>query len=1356
MTESSTLGKGCLKVPRGEWEWEKCTHPRCGKKADGSPRSTRPLNIRHLKTAYGDFVDLEERVVGDLFDDRGADGNIRNSILEVHRYPPRQDQVETSQRFSSLAPDSSARPRKRPLELSSQSPPSQHSRNMHREVPSIEAWDVEPIRAFETATKRQRTRGSRRSRTFDANQSLRMREEQGGGLYHSLQISGTQESIHQVPNSQKSPGKRRTSWLSCLSIALLMCIADSLYGTPTSLPFLGQRESVSGNDINLSAIPESPLGREKGATGGALQLDRESTKSESPELRASVLEVPSTNPIDASGEQPTLSANSPEPATSPPISNSASRAVSVPRNVDQDAMRHALGVKQPSKKSAEVNRTPKRRPSTAGSVHAQNFRSNSNSLCMSDPIFDYIESDTESFHEKQQMQSAKRLRSSKAPNASSALPRASNQARAGRKDDQFKVPSVQQCRTTGARISLGELTSSEQRENIRKPRRDPGDVNNSVQKDLNQQGKHDAKFLEHTRSEPCENDRTNLSREMSKLTPVENAVVDAPEALSQATTAWSPNYINPADGIGASIVQQGGSPVLSQEQEPNGKVRLGHDVHAVIRYPDDGRFTQKAERLAEQTEEKQEKKRVIAKKTEEDRLARETMGKENSARQEAADRKANEKRPEDGKGAKQERDRAEGLTQANKANAEEDEHAEARRIKETRSNAARQAEGKRITERLIRERQTKEKALVEQAKKVMLAADGAKQIEAEEKEIEKARQRELAANKQASEAKANEQAKLEQGKASKRNAREEQLAREKAQQLAHLESKDAKQRSHQARTAQDMATALKEHTTEVSMDRNVQKIEESPEEQSQASTTPLNISGPKRSMTTAIPRLSVAKTSPQESPLGSSTLSNRSSANMDAPLRSALRQTPSALRRSVSSVSFDAPPRSKLNEYIPSTPYPEAPKEINKQLATNSSAATNSVKTLSRTVSTAPSKAPVITPIPKKAPDSKITKVPAKTGKVQTKLNVTREVKKLKARAVNFPVTPVQLSKQEIILSSGEDSSSSKEPVWQTGNAKAGPSSRKPAFPVTISQGKKTAEVKPPSTPIDPTIRNIKIKKDVTAAPATFSRSTSKTDPTSLQKSTSRSPALALSETHSLSSGLASSPASDLKSESESASREEHQAPSFKTPTGANIGKLAPGVTKGVSQAIDMGVKQTGGHLKNKAPLLSSQAPSSRSRNSISLNGDGKYADRAAAKQLQLESRQSVPGSRIKEASSTNDGAADDKIINQGLDHAGRLPNGIRPANYKYPCLSELKKLRREATPIVKPKSDASSSQPLGASSAGKSETEESSSDNDDSSSNSDEDEDVDNPPSQSSSKTESRLFSGLRQAIKRRSSIPW
>ena len=1109
-----------------------------------------------------------------------------------------------------------------------------------------------------------------------------------------------------------------------LSNAVFNHYADlNPYDTPTSLAFVGPQESIPSSEIDLSAIPDSPLGREttsaRGAFVGAMQLDRESTKSESPELRASVHEISPGDPIDASGEQPVTSVDLPE-------RSSISRPVSILQNIDKCTKIYGLGVKQIGETAADVSQTLKHRPSTADLAQALNVQTQRSTLRESDPIFDPIESDTESFHEKQQMQSAKRLRSSRTPTARSGSPRASNNEGANRRDGHFLVPSVPN--TIGARKSLGDVTSPGQRDNIHLLKGDPKNANKSDRNDLKPQGEHDIETLEDAQSESCDNDRLKIARQTPKRNAVCNDFVNTSQTPSQATTAWSYDSNNSADSTAELLVQQRDNCVSCQNQQPDKTKHLGQDVDARISSIDGSRLAQEAEQLAEASEVQQAKEEVRGGKAEEKKSIREARGKGTAAKKETAERKTKEYVLANKEGAKGGTARADKSAQAKRANAKEEKLAEAKRMEETRVNEALLSEDKRI----------REETLAEEATKLMLAADGAKQIEAEKKEKVKARHEELALQKQANDAKANEQAREAQGKDRDKKAREEQHAREHAQKLAAIETKDAKDKAPQARTAQETATALKEQVQKKLADQNAQKRRDASESQSRASSNPstsLKSAGPKRSMTPHIP-----------GSLRSTPLSSRSPGNMDAPLRSALRHTPGALRRSVSSVSFDVPPPAKLNEHIPLRPIPKPLKVINKELAIKSSSATDLPINPPKPISNPPSKTPIITLNPKKGSSSTNTKTPAKNGKVQTKLNVTREAKKLKDRVGAPPIKSVQASKQEIILSSGEDSSTSEDPVWQTGNAEAGPSSRKPTLPVAVKK-MPTAEVKSSAACIDPSIRNIDIENDTKAAPAVLPRSTSTLDTTSLKKSNSRSPALALSETISLSSDSASSSSSE--SELESDSEEEPQAPSSKTPTDTKTGTRVPVPIKKVSKAVNTEIKQPAGHTKSKASSQSSsQASSSRSRSTFLKRVDSEHVDKAADKQLQLESRQSVPNLRFDQASSITNSAVDDKTINQGLDHAGRLPNGMRPANYKYPSLSELQKLPRAVTPKAEPKLDTLSSQPVGALPVELSGSDSSSSDSDDSSSNSDDDKDVDRPPSQAGSW---KTNYGLKSLVKRR-----
>ena len=1111
------------------------------------------------------------------------------------------------------------------------------------------------------------------------------------------------------------------------------------YGTPTSLGLVGPQESIPSSEIDLSAIPDSPLGRgttsARGALIGAIQLDRESTKSESPELRASVHEIPPAAPIDVSGEQSDTNADLHAPSTIPSIINSASQPVSVAQNVDEHAKNHRLGVRKPSEKAIDANPAPERRPLTEDSAHAQNVQIHTSTWCESDPIFDPIESDTESFREKQQMQSAKRLRSrsNKTPTATFSPLRASNVERVDRRDGEFIVPAVPQSRMEVARKSLCEVTSSGQR------REDSEDANISVQNGLKRHTKHDNVGDAHSKAR--NNDRLYVARDTPKRDTGCNNLVDETSTASQATTACSQVSNNPTDGTAESSVQRQDNSVLSQSQAPNKTIHLNHDADIGVSDSDDCLSAQEVERLIKEAEGKQTEK-TGQKKVQETNLARDARERRNAAKKGEV--------PADKKGVKEDRARVTESTQAKRANASQKELTEAKRMEETAVNEVRSSGKKKISERLALERQISETLLAEEANKLMLAEDGAKQIEAEKEKLKKARREEPEAKEQANEAKADEHERQVRGKDSDKKAREAQRAREKAQKLADFESKDAKGKAPPARTVCETATTVREEARKRIAARNEQRQRESSERQSRASTNPATSSksmGPKRSMTPRIPGPSVTIPSPHLSSLRSSPPSIRSSGNMEAPIRSALRQTPGAVRRSASSVSFDVPPRTKLNAYIASTPKPKSLKEINDELATKPSPVTNLAINPPRTVSNPPSKTPTKTPIPKKVSERKIVKTPAKNGKVQTKLKVTRELKKLKGRAVT-PMKSTQTTKHEIVLSSGEDSSTSEETLWQTGNAEAGPSSRKPTLPA-VSQRTKTAEVKSSGARIDPNIRNVKIEKNTKAASASLPRCTSSLDKTTQQKSTSRSPALALSETISVSSGLASSTASvsDLESDSEDGS----QVRSLMTSTGTKSGTRGPVTKKGSSQAVNEPIKRSEFRSNSKtSSQSSSQVSSSRSYSSTSVKGDGEHMAEAADKQLQLESQHSIPNSRVSQASSTINGAVNKEIINQGLDHAGRLSNGIRPANYKYPSLSELQKLPRAVTPKAEPRRNAFSSQPTGASPVVPSGSDSSSSDSENSSSNSDEDETVDGPPSQTRSR---KTFPGMNMkgVLKRR-----
>ena len=640
----------------------------------------------------------------------------------------------------------------------------------------------------------------------------------------------------------------------------------------------------------------------------------------------------------------------------------------------------------------------------------------------------------------------------------------------------------------------------------------------------------------------------------------------------------------------------------------------------------------------------------------------------------------------------------------------------------TTVNEARLSEKKKTSERLAREQRIKEALLAEEANKAMLVADGAKQIEAERERKEKARREELAAKKQANQAEAEGKAKEAQAKAYERKAREEKRARDKAQKLADSERKDTTEPSLPPRTPRETATAVKEQAQQRIADREASKLRSSSDVHSL------------RSMTPRMPGSFGAKSSSLITSLRSTPTSNRSLGNTDAPLRSALRQTPSSLHRSISSVSFDVAQPANLNMRNAPTSNPKSPEEINTKAAAKTPSATIVTTNPPSNVSKPPSKTLTQTPVPKKASGRKITKTPVKIGKVQTKLNVTIEPKKLKGRAVAPPVNSTPAApRQAIVISSGEDSSTSEEPSWQTGNAEAGPSSRKPTSPV-VSQKTKPADVQVSVTRIAPGIPNTKDQADRKRAPAALPRRNSTLDTASMPKSISRSPIQILSDTISISS------------ESE---KEQLHAPRSKVPSGTKGVTRVSGTVKKLSKDVSVVVKQPEDHLRGKAPSHSlTRVPLSRSSHIIPAKGNGEHINQAADRQLQLESRRSIPDSRVNLASSVANGATGDTIINQGLDHAGRLPNGIRPAYYDYPKLSELQKLPRSFTPEAQLKIKSISSQLVGDSPVTMSGSEYSSSGGGEQSSNSDGDVNINRLPTRLGSQ---KPFPGIIKLSQRR-----
>jgi hypothetical protein len=78
-------------------------------------RSRSDLNIKYLQDYWGSLLDVTT-TVGQNFIDRACGVDVSNSIVKVVRFPPTESELANPLRYASLAPESSARPRRRTYE----------------------------------------------------------------------------------------------------------------------------------------------------------------------------------------------------------------------------------------------------------------------------------------------------------------------------------------------------------------------------------------------------------------------------------------------------------------------------------------------------------------------------------------------------------------------------------------------------------------------------------------------------------------------------------------------------------------------------------------------------------------------------------------------------------------------------------------------------------------------------------------------------------------------------------------------------------------------------------------------------------------------------------------------------------------------------------------------------------------------------------------------------------------------------------------------------------------------------------------------------------------------------------------
>ena len=1327
-------------------------------------RSTRSLNDKCINTGYGEPLNMDDRV-GDFFDDRGTTKEVPiTSIVLVPRDPPDPAELrdlQRIQRFGSLMPGSAARPPKRLLPDA-----------LQRRQGGIELLRGEtPNRSG----KRQRTPDMRPEGTLNPDQPILSREGQVEGHYPS-QVSTAQGSIHQIMDSQRSPEKQRTLPTSETSYAIILLesanvvyVEPNPYGTPKSLSLISPQDQIQADQIYVSTIPDSPPSRGSQAVNGAfrtiIDFDREITKSESPELRLSLDEVPPQEqegaPVehingDVDEARPDSTSNaaavdqkygdihmgqSSVPAF---VSTSTSEPSSIKNLVDEFVSTSNGGERQKSRTSGTTSRTPlKRKQTCVDTTFGEQARRGSD-----DDVYDPIESDSDSFCEKQRMHSVKRLKLNHTTPGCFVSPRMPLALGKDRNEGEFLEESFPVSRDNRVRAPLRELPV-------------PGHDNIETQHDdtLNQE----------------ENGLDQLRNAVSKQQRQEECAVkvksDISQYSSQATTAGSQDSENDTKASQKPTQDKRSEGSESSERDENGEARsLTNGVPA----QDAGRDaeTGRAEELAE-------------------------------------------------------------AHRASQAKTNEEEIAEAKRLHETKAKAKQLANERETAERRAQEHHAREKALSEQAEKMMLAADSAKHLEAEKLEKRKAQaaskhsavipveskpiaatprtpipkataptntkpisatsaeadpkgaipantktkdatpgETELHAKAPAvtdSENPALSEMKFRDATSAKPKKRtyiprtDQDKARRKEldiQRLADRAKAAEEEKSHEGKRAYKRAQAnakevqqevekssknvnpegeektLKKQSTPM-LEQTFRKFRETSDDRSRQSSTPSDLSSvagqSRKTMTPALPRSSVTKSSSNQGEMiTSSPLAAKSAKNLERPLRSALKQGSSALRRSVSFMdglednpgpkngSSPSPIKTDSNT-ARNRPF-KSLLEINREILSGTPTQSKSLKSTSAT----------------NGSGSQAAKTSgAKKEMIQMKLNITRNVKG-KDRVINPPIPAEPISKQEIedFSSTSEDSVSSflpDEEVWPNGSSKAGPSSKKSAQRMKSSLEEVAAKSDPSDALIDPEIHKIKVEMDTTATPALPARLISRSVTSYQQASTSRSPAQAMRGTTSLSSDSA-----DDSDTSKSDSSEESGSSSEEDSDNEPNGNTAPKINNGSSKVVKVLV------LSPKAtPVAQSSQDSSsskaRSQTNASMNSHVKRIDQGADKRLQGEFDQYVPNDSAQ-TPATGKNSAQEKPAPPTYPKLDR--HGTHPAYYRYPKLSELKKTA-EAESIY----DVPTYQTTAPIATGDDETESSSSEDEES--NSDDEKAADG--SQTGSKSNSGHIPGLRGVMKRK-----
>lgn len=479
----------------------------------------------------------------------------------------------------------------------------------------------------------------------------------------------------------------------------------------------------------------------------------------------------------------------------------------------------------------------------------------------------------------------------------------------------------------------------------------------------------------------------------------------------------------------------------------------------------------------------------------------------------------------------------------------------------------------------------------------------------------------------------------------------------------------------------------------------------------------------RRSMTPALPSPKVTKPSCVPASRTSSSPS-RLSLPSETPLRSALRnqQTSSALRRSVSFVPDQrgtpahdyesSTASSNVKSIIPAGQPYRTLVDINNELALATPAASGGNRKAAGQNQSGKTKIDTV----------------VKKELVQKKLDVVRD-KKQKGRAVEKPTPQRQISKPEISqpsINSNSKSQSMFDTEGADNHGKAGPSSRKRASDV-LPRHENVNSSNLGGTLIDPAIENLGSSNSQPAPDLPPAHSNTESNTSSQQRFPSRSPAQVVPETMSVSSG----PTSESQSGSGEESDQDSDNDSIEDVESPNAGPSQPSMAKTHTGTKDIGLASKPGN-----PGERNDESLRRMEESTDSGSNESTDDEAETQQLQVECSQPVPVPVAKTPSSSSNGSAPHDML----------------LNHTYPKLSTLRKLPHVTGSEKEVSTSSPSNHPIN---LPEEEDESSSSGSDSTRSATDDEDEVSHAKSagvQTNSKSKSSMLRGLGGVMRRKS----